>query len=119
MPFSLICKRNQSQTLSIKQDNLNASLSPTSDTNNKFLYSIYLQRTVQCIFIPCKNMCICSECLQEIRQRLNSVCPICRQIFREIWDVFYETVVLFYRCLRIPYREGRKKHVHLYFFLHR
>jgi hypothetical protein len=88
MPFSLIRKRNQSQTLSIKQNNLNVSLSSTSDMDNKFLCSICLERTVRCIFIPCKHMCTCSECAQEIRQRLNSACPICRQIFREIWDVF-------------------------------
>jgi E3 ubiquitin-protein ligase XIAP/baculoviral IAP repeat-containing protein 2/3 len=88
MPFSLIHKRNQSQTLPIRQNNSDASSSSTADIDNKFLCSICLERTVRCIFIPCKHMCTCSQCAHEIRQRLNSVCPICRQIFREIWDVF-------------------------------
>jgi E3 ubiquitin-protein ligase XIAP/baculoviral IAP repeat-containing protein 2/3 len=88
MPFSLIHKRNQSESVSIKQTISITSSCATADINDKFLCSICLQRTVRCIFIPCKHMCTCSECAEEIRQRLNSVCPICRQIFHEIWDVF-------------------------------
>ncbi len=87
MPFSIIRQRKQPQPLSMEKPNLDATSSSTSDMDNKFLCSICLQRTVRCIFIPCKHMCTCSECAQEIRQRLNSVCPICRQIFHEIWDV--------------------------------
>lgn len=80
MPFSLIHKRNKTQTAT-------SNTSPV-DTNNNFQCSICLERTIRCIFIPCKHMCTCNQCAEEIRQRNNSVCPICRQIFREVWDVF-------------------------------
>ncbi len=65
-----------------------SSSSPTPDIKNNFMCLICFQRTVRCIFIPCKHMCTCSECAQEIRIKLNSSCPICRQIFNEVWDVF-------------------------------
>jgi hypothetical protein len=89
MPFSLIHKRKQPESLSTKKNALNTSSSlPTSHTGDQFMCSICLERTVRCIFIPCKHMCTCSECAQEIRNTANPACPICRQTFSEVWDVF-------------------------------
>jgi hypothetical protein len=85
MPFSLITKQNQSQ---IESNHKTASNTSTADTNNKFLCSICLDRTIQCILIPCKHMCTCNKCAEKIRKKNNSRCPICRQNFHQIWDVF-------------------------------
>jgi hypothetical protein len=88
MPFSLIRKRKQAELSSTKRNSLKTSSSPTSDINSQFMCSICYQRTVRCILIPCKHMCTCNECADQIRKKLNSVCPICRQSFNEVWDVF-------------------------------
>jgi hypothetical protein len=86
MPFSLIDKRDQSQTISTPKTA--TSNTSTDDTNDKFLCSICFDRTIRCIFIPCKHMCTCNKCAEKIQKRHNSKCPICRDVFREIWDVF-------------------------------
>lgn len=88
MPFSLIQKRNQPRIISVNRPTSSVSKSSTNDMNDKFLCSICRERTIQCILIPCKHMCTCNECANELRQRGILTCPMCRQNFREIWNVF-------------------------------
>ncbi|CAF3719440.1 unnamed protein product [Adineta steineri] len=84
MPFSLI--RNPHKTVELSSSSLS---SPSSNVDkDRFNCSICLDRTIQCILIPCKHMCACAECAQMIKKKQNSRCPICRQTFTEVWNVF-------------------------------
>ncbi|CAF1077633.1 unnamed protein product [Rotaria magnacalcarata] len=92
MPFSLITKKHQStlrQRPSSEDDSRTESLlSVSHETTDQFNCSICLVRTVRCIFIPCKHMCTCAECAESVKEKLHSVCPICRKAFTEVWNVF-------------------------------
>ena len=94
MPFSLIRNRQIPPQSSIRQrlsstETTRTGLSQvTTEVADRFTCSICLTRTVRCLFLPCKHMCTCVECAQRVRQELRSMCPICRQAFTEVWDVF-------------------------------
>ncbi|CAF1469450.1 unnamed protein product [Adineta steineri] len=84
MPFSLI--RNSHKTVERSSSSLP---SPSSNADkDRFNCSICLDQTIQCILIPCKHMCACAECAQMINKKQNSLCPICRETFTEVWNVF-------------------------------
>ncbi|CAF3740142.1 unnamed protein product [Rotaria sordida] len=94
MPFSLV-RRSQSLRSSLPllqnsvTDKQSASSLPSSNADkDRFKCLICFDRTIQCILIPCKHMCACAECAQIIKEKQKSRCPICRQTFTEIWNVF-------------------------------
>jgi hypothetical protein len=93
-PFSLVRNRqlfSQPTTRrrpSYEESSETESLGLSAEVVNQFNCSLCLIRTVRCVFIPCKHMCTCVQCAEKVRQQLGSVCPICRQVFTEIWDVF-------------------------------
>ncbi|CAF1466828.1 unnamed protein product [Adineta steineri] len=69
MPFSLI--RNPHKTVERSSSSLS---SPSSNVDkDRFNCSICLDRTIQCILIPCKHMCACAECAQMIKKKQNSL----------------------------------------------
>ncbi|CAF3660839.1 unnamed protein product [Rotaria sp. Silwood1] len=94
MPFSLVRKSpslKSSSSLSqnsVTEKQSTASVSSSNDDRDRFNCSICFERTIQCILIPCKHMCACAECSQIIKEKLKSHCPICRQKFTEVWNVF-------------------------------
>ncbi|CAF2166070.1 unnamed protein product [Rotaria magnacalcarata] len=95
MPFSIILNQQNSSSSnfnrrsSSEQDSGTGS-SPlmTNEAADQFKCSICFAQTVRCLFIPCKHMCTCADCANRIREQLHSVCPICRERFTEVWDIF-------------------------------
>ena len=63
--------------------------------NNRTLCTICLTNPKNMLFLPCKHLCACSECANQIVKRTNALndgskplCPICRAPAQTILDVY-------------------------------
>ena len=45
-----------------------------NDIVDKLLCKICLEHETNVVFIPCKHICVCSQCLNRL-----DICPVCRQ----------------------------------------
>eukprot|EP01111_Echinosteliopsis_oligospora_P016414 TRINITY_DN6815_c0_g1_i1.p1 TRINITY_DN6815_c0_g1~~TRINITY_DN6815_c0_g1_i1.p1 ORF type:complete len:358 (-),score=64.72 TRINITY_DN6815_c0_g1_i1:51-1124(-) len=67
-----------------------AYANPDSDFDNSrsFLCSICLERTVSCIYLPCRHISNCSPCAKSVVQSSDKKCPLCRRDIENVFDVY-------------------------------
>jgi len=51
--------------------------------------TVCLDRTIRCMLLPCKHLCVCAECVELLRKSMQVfTCPLCRKVVKDAWDVF-------------------------------
>lgn len=61
----------------------------TSGADDKYVCVVCLEREKQVVALPCKHMCYCKQCMQEVTvNKKHSVCAICQQPVAQFMDIF-------------------------------
>jgi hypothetical protein len=50
----------------------------------EYCCTVCLDRTIRCMLLPCKHLCMCTECVGELRKRAAEfTCPLCREVVKD------------------------------------
>ncbi|KAJ6239775.1 caspase regulator [Anaeramoeba flamelloides] len=59
----------------------------TKENEENVVCKICMDAKVTTLFLPCKHLCCCKECAEQIHKR-NGICPMCRMPINAIMEVF-------------------------------
>lgn len=85
--YNNICNTN---TNNIAKNTISDIVQPTNVPNHQQnddeqnLCSVCMEKQKSCILIPCKHLCVCSECASLLEKSDEKKCPLCRTKFETI-----------------------------------
>jgi hypothetical protein len=76
--------------INIKPFSVVEKLYPRAPGNvQEYCCTVCIDRTIRCMLLPCKHLCMCTECVEALRKRMQIfTCPLCREVVKDAWDVF-------------------------------
>lgn len=63
---------------------------PLSETPIRFLCVVCMEQEKSVVLLPCKHMCMCKACTQQIlaRGQDTAMCPVCRGPIHDIMGLY-------------------------------
>jgi len=91
-PFSLVVQAPVPPPLRSSAERVEAADqrrgSAAEEPEREHLCVVCMEKTVGCIFWPCRHICTCPKCGSSIKSKEPAKCPMCREQIKEAWDVF-------------------------------